>query len=63
MMPPKVMPVAEARAHMRDLLDEAIRGNPVVLTRNGKPVAVVVPASFLMIGKDYPAEEPQPQPV
>jgi prevent-host-death family protein len=59
----KTMPVADARAHMRDLLDSAVAGQPVVLTRNGKPVAVVVPASFLTIGSDYPADENQTVPV
>jgi antitoxin (DNA-binding transcriptional repressor) of toxin-antitoxin stability system len=44
---------------MRDLLDEAVAGKPVVLTRYGKPVAVVVPASFLTIGSDIPVEEDQ----
>jgi prevent-host-death family protein len=59
----KTMPVVEARAHMRDLLDTAIAGQPVVLTRNGKPVAVVVPASFLAIGHAIPADEKQVEPV
>jgi prevent-host-death family protein len=59
----KTIPVSEARAHIRDLLDGAIAGQPAVLTRNGKPVAVVVPASFLAIGVDYPADERQTAPV
>lgn len=46
----KTMAVVEARARMRDLLDSAIAGQPVVLTRKGKPVAVVMPASVLAIG-------------
>lgn len=49
------MPVAQARANIRDLLDHAVAGQPVALTRHGKTVAVVVPASFLTIGEDYPA--------
>ena len=56
------MPVTEARAHIRDLLDEAIAGRPSVLTRNGKPVAVLVPASFLTLGQDIPQAETQSQP-
>jgi len=48
---------------MRDLLDNAVAGTPVVLTRNGKAVAVVVPASFLTIGSDVPADENQALPV
>jgi prevent-host-death family protein len=59
----KTMPTEQARNHMRDLLDEAIAGNPVVLTRYGKAVAVVVPASFFTIGHDIPADEHQAQPV
>jgi prevent-host-death family protein len=57
----KTIPVTEARTHIRDLIDDAIAGQPAVLTRNGKPVAVVVPASFLMIGRDIPADEKQTQ--
>jgi prevent-host-death family protein len=56
------IPVSQARAHIRDLLDSAIAGQPTVLTRNGKPVAVVVPASFLTFGVDYPADERQTAP-
>ena len=59
----KTMPVVKARSHMRDLLDTAVAGQPVVLTRNGKAVAVVVPASFLTIGSDVPADENQALPV
>jgi prevent-host-death family protein len=59
----KTLPTDYARTHMRDLLDEAVAGNPVVLTRYGKPVAVVVPASFLTIGHDIPTDENQSQPV
>jgi prevent-host-death family protein len=59
----KTMPVVEARAHMRDLLDSAVAGQPVILTRNGKPVAVVVPASFLNIGSAIPADDKQTEPV
>ncbi len=59
----QTMPTDYARTHMRDLLDEAIAGNPVILTRYGKPVAVVVPASFLAIGRAIPADENQTAPV
>lgn len=59
----KTIPVTEARAHIRDLLDGAIAGQPAVLTRNGKPVAVIVPASFLTIGSDIPADEQETVPV
>lgn len=59
----ETMPVTQARAHMSELLDEAIRGNPVVLTRNNRAVAVLVPASFLNIGRAFPADENQAAPV
>ena len=55
----KTLPVDYARIHMRELLDEAVTGNPVVLTRYAKPVALVLPASFLNIA----ADEVQAQPV
>jgi prevent-host-death family protein len=58
----RTMTAKEAHAHVSELLDEAIRGNPVVLTRNGKAVGVIVPASFLAIGQDYPADDKQAQP-
>ena len=48
---------------MRDMLDSAEQGHPMVLTRNGKPVAVVVPASFLAIGRASPADADQAEPV
>jgi prevent-host-death family protein len=48
-----------AHGHVSELLDSAIAGTPVVLTRNGKPVAIVVPASFLMSGRDFPANDRQ----
>ena len=57
------MPATEAHAHVSELLDSAIAGGVVVLTRHGKPVAVVVPASFLTIGSDYPADAQQAAPV
>lgn len=59
----KTMTTEQARNNLRDLLDNAVAGNPVVLTRYGKPVAVVVPASFLTLGRDIPADEHQAQPV
>lgn len=37
------MAVSEAREHLADLIDQASRtGEPVYLTRRGRPVAVVV---------------------
>lgn len=57
----RTMPAKEAHQHVRDLLDAAVAGQPVALTRNGKTVAVVVPASFFTIGRDYPSDEKQAQ--
>ena len=54
--------VSDARTHIRDLIDSAIAGQPTCLTRSGKVVAVVVPASYLLIGRDIPADSVQAQP-
>ncbi|MEU2789316.1 type II toxin-antitoxin system Phd/YefM family antitoxin [Streptomyces sp. NPDC007100] len=35
--------VREARAHLADHIDRAEEGTPTVITRNGEPVAAVVP--------------------
>ncbi len=41
----KTVPFTEARAKLSDLLDEIeARHDHVVITRNGRPVAVIVPA-------------------
>ncbi|MEV2201792.1 type II toxin-antitoxin system Phd/YefM family antitoxin [Streptomyces fradiae] len=37
--------VREARAHFADHIDQAEEGVPTVITRNGAPVAAVVPIS------------------
>ena len=43
---PKTVPFTEARARLSDLLDEIdARHEHVVITRNGRPVAVLVPAA------------------
>jgi prevent-host-death family protein len=39
----KIVSVADAKAHLSEYL-KAVEKNPVVITRNGKPVAVLVPA-------------------
>lgn len=36
----------EARRTFRDLLDDAQRGETAEVTRNGKPIAVLVPADW-----------------
>ncbi|WEH40138.1 type II toxin-antitoxin system Phd/YefM family antitoxin [Streptomyces sp. NBC_01218] len=37
--------VREARAHLADHINRAEEGTPTVITRNGEPVAAVVPIS------------------
>ena len=58
----KTIPVTKARASIRDLLDQALAGQPTVIERNGKPVAVIVPATFFNLGRDIPADEHQTVP-
>jgi prevent-host-death family protein len=41
---PKSYSVADARAHLPDILDEVEAGREVRLTRRGRPVAVVLSA-------------------
>jgi len=43
----------EARRTFRDLLDEAQRGERTEISRNGKPVAVMVPADWYATVIDY----------
>jgi prevent-host-death family protein len=38
--------VREARRNLPTLLDRAENGSPTVITRSGKPVALMVPAGF-----------------
>ena len=39
--------IAEAKAHLSALVQQAARGEPVTLTNRGKPVARLVPAGRL----------------
>lgn len=43
MMVLKVINVHEAKTHLSRLLDEVVRGEQIVLARNGTPVARLVP--------------------
>ncbi len=43
----KTMSVAEARADLSNCIREAERGDPVLITRHGKPVVALVPANDL----------------
>ncbi|OKH97685.1 prevent-host-death protein [Streptomyces sp. CB02923] len=42
-MTERTVSVREARARLTDLVDRAEQGSPTVITRNGVPVAAVVP--------------------
>jgi prevent-host-death family protein len=46
----------EARRTFRDLLDEAQRGEIAEVTRNGKPIAVLVPADWYHAAVEQLAE-------
>jgi prevent-host-death family protein len=46
----------EARRAFRDLLDEAVRGESTEISRNGKPVAVLMPAADLEVIRDALAD-------
>lgn len=39
--------IAQAKAHLSALVEQATRGETVTLTRRGKPVARIVPAAAL----------------
>ena len=39
--------IAEAKAHLSALVEQVARGEPVTLTKRGKPVARIVPAGEL----------------
>lgn len=43
----KTMTAAYVRDNVRELLDSAIADRPVLITRHGKTVAVVLPTAFL----------------
>lgn len=53
----KTMTATEVNDHVRSMLDSAMTGVPVALTRNGTVVAYVVPASFLQLDLDNPADK------
>jgi len=44
---PKEVPIAEAESHLSDWVRSAERGEAVIITRRGKPVAALVPAADL----------------
>lgn len=48
----KILPVTEARANIARLVDEVEKGDVYVITRGGKPAAVMVPVSRVGIIRD-----------
>lgn len=42
---------AQAKSRLADCLRKAEHGEPVVITRNGKPIAVLVPADRVVLQK------------
>ena len=38
----KIVPLAEAEAHLSAYVDEANASGPIVITRNGRPAAVLI---------------------
>ena len=44
---PRKISVAEAKAHFADCVRKAETGEPVLITRHGKPVVALVPANDL----------------
>ena len=50
-MPPKTCGVESARSHLSDLLEQAHRGSPTVITKHGKPYAAVVSVEAVATGR------------
>ena len=50
-MAPKTCGVESARSHLSDLLEQAHRGVPTVITRHGKPYAAVVSVEAVTSGR------------
>lgn len=44
-MPDKTCSIAETRAHLIELAEQAARGETLMITRRGKPIARLSPAS------------------
>jgi prevent-host-death family protein len=42
----RTVSVADAKAHLSELVEEAAAGNPVCITRRGKPVAQIIAADI-----------------
>jgi prevent-host-death family protein len=45
--PKKVWQLQDAKAHFSELVNDAAKGEPQVVTKRGKPVAVLMPISAL----------------
>ena len=49
--------IAEAKAHLSALLEQVARGEPVTLTKRGKPVARIVP--YAASGRELTIRKPR----
>ena len=58
-MPGRKLTVAEAKAKFAEAVRAAEAGEPVVITRHGKPVAAVVPAADLDLLRRLRAAGPE----
>ncbi len=47
----KIMPVTDVRANISRLVDEVQAGSTYVLTRSGKPAAILAPVKYLGLNK------------
>jgi prevent-host-death family protein len=47
----KQLKLRDAKAKLSEVVEDALRGEPTTITRNGRPAAVVVPvAAFRQVG-------------
>jgi prevent-host-death family protein len=46
---PRTVPLAEAKSHFAECVRAAENGDPVIITRHGKPVAALVSAQDLAV--------------
>ena len=45
--------ISEAKARLNELIESALKGEEVVITRRGKPVAQLAPAGIIRPGIDF----------
>ena len=51
--------IADAKAHFAETIATAEAGEPVVITRHGKPVAAIIPAEDLVLLERLRDDSPQ----